>query len=248
MDDAVTGLATYFLALMLLSEYGVRTRGKAIAHLAGKRRLTGGVIRAAAWLIPWFLIPVPCWGVSRVVLYLATLLYGEAAVWLFRWKLGADMDAGQRHGKAETHLILPGAALTLYWAIAAWSHYGGLPPLAGFAVWPTRPVAVIAAITALGPWATLLTVSLVDTVRTDAIPQEATSRLGAGELIGLVERIVVFALVLSGGLTAVGFVVAAKSAARFPEFQKKEFAEYFLIGTLTSVGVATLAALAVLAA
>jgi hypothetical protein len=49
-----------------------------------------------------------------------------------------------------------------------------------------------------------------------------------------------FVLVASGTFTAVGFVIAAKAAARFPLFKDKAFAEYFLIGTLTSVGIALL--------
>jgi hypothetical protein len=46
-----------------------------------------------------------------------------------------------------------------------------------------------------------------------------------------------------GGFAAVGFVIAAKAAVRFPQFKKREFAEYFLVGTLCSVGIAVLTAL-----
>ena len=58
-----------------------------------------------------------------------------------------------------------------------------------------------------------------------------------GRLIGQLERALVFLLVATGNLAAVGFLVAAKSVFRFGEVkdagQRKE-AEYILIGTLMS--------------
>jgi hypothetical protein len=58
-----------------------------------------------------------------------------------------------------------------------------------------------------------------------------------GARIGVLERLIIFIMILFGQWEAVGFVVAAKTAARFSEL-KKSFAEYYLIGTLTSVLVA----------
>ena len=40
-------------------------------------------------------------------------------------------------------------------------------------------------------------------------------------------------------------MVAVKSIARFPSFKRERFAECYLIGTLASVGVAAVSALAV---
>ena len=85
----------------------------------------------------------------------------------------------------------------------------------------------------------MITVSVVDLVRPGQVGA-GEEGAGAGEVIGVLERLVTFALVASGGFTAVGFVIAAKAAARYPLFKEKEFAEYFLIGTLTSVGLALL--------
>jgi hypothetical protein len=36
----------------------------------------------------------------------------------------------------------------------------------------------------------------------------------------------------------VGLIIAAKSIARYPEMKSQSFAEYFLIGTLFSIGLA----------
>lgn len=58
----------------------------------------------------------------------------------------------------------------------------------------------------------------------------------AGRTIGNLERMLVLTLVLAGELSAVGFVVAAKSIVRWEMTRSR--AEYFLIGTLASVGTA----------
>lgn len=67
----------------------------------------------------------------------------------------------------------------------------------------------------------------------------------SGELIGKLERVIVAALVLSGAATAIGFVLTAKSVARFKQMEDRNFAERYLVGTLISVSVALAAALLV---
>ena len=43
---------------------------------------------------------------------------------------------------------------------------------------------------------------------------------------------------LTGAVAAVGFVIAAKTIARFKQLDDRGFAEYYLLGTLASVAVA----------
>ena len=57
----------------------------------------------------------------------------------------------------------------------------------------------------------------------------------AGLAIGILERIFVLTLVLYGQFTAIILVLTAKSIARFEDLKKREFAEYYLIGTFTSM-------------
>jgi hypothetical protein len=72
---------------------------------------------------------------------------------------------------------------------------------------------------------------------------------GAGRIVGYLERLIVFFLVLFGQYEAIGFVIAAKAVIRFPEIsggrknkkggrktpgQVRAQAEYFLIGTFLS--------------
>lgn len=71
--------------------------------------------------------------------------------------------------------------------------------------------------------------------------------LRAGAYIGMVERLLITALVASNQYGAVGFVLAAKSIARYRQMDDPRFAEYYLVGTLTSSAVAVLAGLAIAA-
>lgn len=65
-----------------------------------------------------------------------------------------------------------------------------------------------------------------------------------GRAIGVLERAVTLTLVLQGQYGALGLVVAAKSLARFKALENRDFAEYFLIGTLASLLLALLGGLA----
>lgn len=71
---------------------------------------------------------------------------------------------------------------------------------------------------------------------------EEKSLPNAGKVIGVVERLLVFSLILVGQFSAVGFILAAKSILRFKDNQKNE---YILVGTLLSFGIAILLGIAV---
>jgi hypothetical protein len=58
--------------------------------------------------------------------------------------------------------------------------------------------------------------------------------IARGRAIGALERALTLTLVLLGEYSAVGWIIAAKSLARFRALEDREFAEYFLIGTLAS--------------
>ena len=61
----------------------------------------------------------------------------------------------------------------------------------------------------------------------------------AGRYIGIIERSLVLTAVLFGKMEFIGYIFAAKSIARFPEMKEgTHFAEYYLIGTLTSIAIA----------
>lgn len=66
---------------------------------------------------------------------------------------------------------------------------------------------------------------------------ESKSGSGAGRWIGVLERLLVFVLVVMGEAAAAGLVVAAKSILRYPELTGDDPAidpEYVLIGSMSS--------------
>jgi hypothetical protein len=126
----------------------------------------------------------------------------------------------------------------------------GLPNLAGFAS-TTPPVDVrqVAAAAIIG-WS-LLVINLVvagqliETLLPEELKKGERERDRMGAAIGALERVLVVVLTISGGPVAIGFVVAAKTLARFKKLDKdKDFAERYLLGTLASVTIALVSALA----
>lgn len=61
-----------------------------------------------------------------------------------------------------------------------------------------------------------------------------------GRVIGMLERVLLFGFVLQGQYGAIGFVLAAKAFTRSKALDDRAFAEYVLIGTLLSAGLALL--------
>ncbi|CAM3724624.1 DUF3307 domain-containing protein [Mesobacillus zeae] len=59
--------------------------------------------------------------------------------------------------------------------------------------------------------------------------------LSRGKLIGYLERLLVILLTFYSAYPAIGFIVAAKSIARFKQLDDRDWAEYFLLGTLASM-------------
>ncbi len=65
----------------------------------------------------------------------------------------------------------------------------------------------------------------------------------SSKYIGIVERGLILTLVTFGSISSVALIFAAKSLARFNKMSDKDFAEYYLLGTLTSVSIALAAGL-----
>lgn len=69
-------------------------------------------------------------------------------------------------------------------------------------------------------------------------PDEAPlhrERLRAGSYIGGLERLLVIALLALGQYGSIAIVFTAKSIARFRQLDDREFAEYYIFGTLLSI-------------
>lgn len=80
--------------------------------------------------------------------------------------------------------------------------------------------------------------------RADSLPVQQKQvdevELNRGRLIGDIERLLL-ARMVAVSYAALGFTVAAKALIRSRDLERHEFAEYFLIGTLTSTLIALVA-------
>lgn len=68
--------------------------------------------------------------------------------------------------------------------------------------------------------------------------EELPVEMPAGRIIGKLERVVIAILVLCNQIGAIGFVLTAKSIARYRQLEDQAFAEKYLIGTLSSTAIA----------
>lgn len=129
------------------------------------------------------------------------------------------------------------------WAMLAWSPGSGtasspLLPAVAPALDAAVVLGLILAVLRGGMTVTALVLRSFPSLPLDPV----TARMG--RTIGLLERALMLLLVSLGQWGAVGLVVAAKSVARFEALKERHFAEYYLIGTLTSLLIAALGGLA----
>ena len=75
----------------------------------------------------------------------------------------------------------------------------------------------------------------------DTVSEEA--EYNNGRLIGILERIIIFFLIIRGKEQAIAFILAAKTFARSKKLENDYFAKYVLIGTLLSVLLSLLVAM-----
>ena len=67
------------------------------------------------------------------------------------------------------------------------------------------------------------------------ISEEKGGQPNAGAFIGILERLIILLLLSVGQYAAIGFVLTAKSIARYNKIaENPEFSEYYLLGTLLS--------------
>ena len=71
----------------------------------------------------------------------------------------------------------------------------------------------------------------------------AAVELSRGLVIGVLERTLALTLVLTSQFSALGLILAAKAIVRYQALDDRDFAEYVLIGTLTSLLIALLVGL-----
>lgn len=130
-------------------------------------------------------------------------------------------------------LFLPAAWQSGYWA-SSWAHLEatlliGACLVGGF-ILTTRAGGF-----AIAYFMQSLTKPLDDSTLTPPEPEDTDSGLPqGGAWIGLLERTLIFLLVLLGQFGAIGFLIAAKSVLRFQYARERSHSEIVIIGTLAS--------------
>ena len=72
--------------------------------------------------------------------------------------------------------------------------------------------------------------------------QKDNTELDRGKIIGILERSFYYFLILSDNFGGIAIIIALKSLARYKRLEEKEFAQYFLIGSLLSLAAAAVPA------
>lgn len=234
----------YLISLfsLILTEYGFQTRKRALFAFEDKWRWYRTLLRAGIWVGAFaFSSQIgPRWA---PIFYAVAFALGEIWAYLFRCLIKRDIKGGFAYGRPGVHL-LPFLFTAIMPLILRSLPEGLVPKSLLSGIFTAADILGTAfAWVMLWNWATLFTVSVLGLVRPEQVEEEIYPLIGAGEVIGILERLITFVLVSVGGFAAVGFVGAAKAAVRSPQFKKREFAEHFLIGTLCSVGAAVLTAL-----
>lgn len=124
--------------------------------------------------------------------------------------------------------LAPGLYASGLWAGAAWLP-GTMALLAGL---------ILAA--PAGGYAVAMLVRPLAEAAPEGLPD-------GGRLIGLLERGLIFVLIMVGQPAGIGFLIAAKSVLRFESAKGQHAGEYVIIGTLASFGWAMIAGWATLA-
>ena len=194
-----------------------------------------------AWMVRNKHRPIALAAHGGVVLATAIAATGSVALPLF-WlaALHVAVDAGKARlapglgaflGDQALHLAAI-AALALWqpgiWAGGLWSHAPALPGL--MAVAAGAILATRAGSFAIGFLMAPFARRLPEDITAESLP-------GAGRMIGLMERGLIFAFLMIGQPEGVGLLIAAKSILRFGAVRDdRALSEYVIIGTLASVG------------
>jgi hypothetical protein len=199
---------------------------------------------------------VAAWAALLSVAPLEPGFAGWAGGWLSRW------DQALAHDVVFGGVVLVSLLIVNVRAGALFVGVLVVPRLATEgrpAAVPSPPSPAPAAPPASTPVAWTIQVGLIegravpDPVVPPAPPTAPTPTAAAppgrvGEAIGILERLLIVTLVLAGAEAAIGLVIAAKTLARFKQLDDRDFAEYYLLGTLASVAVATISAFVAVAA
>jgi len=244
------------------------------AHMLGDFVLQTGAIARNKVRLPWMALHLAIL-FALVLIAVVPITGGSYRVWLTllgltlvhglidRGKLA--LDSRRRRSTAEEggpHRINPAdhqpwhfaldqglhlLSLAVAWKIlaAAPGVAGALDPAAARA-WTTAAL-VTAALAFNTTGGAVIVAGVLGRHRLPAVEAAAgQSGFSRGRTIGILERLLVLTLILAQQWGSIGLILAAKSIARFKDLESREFSEYYLIGTLLSLAIATASGVAIL--
>lgn len=163
---------------------------------------------------------------------------------IFAYTLAATLWPGQVDGSRRGRTLLLAELLIVAAALVAGNYLGKLVEPRAAGLWWGRAGLVVAAyLYACGRGMTVIRAVLelpALQMRREEDRSAGAVELARGRAIGALERALALTLVLLGEYAAIGLIIAAKSLARLKALEDREFAEYFLVGTLASLLLALL--------
>ncbi|MAQ38994.1 MULTISPECIES: DUF3307 domain-containing protein [Thioclava] len=211
------------------SDMAAKKAGRELAALATHIAILAGLTLLVGLQLSWALI-----GVLALVA-LSHLVIDIAKSFAPREQALAAFLGDQAAHLAATALIA--AAFPTFWANSLWANLSWLPGAL------TLATGLLITTRAGGFAVGMLMAQYENDAPPEGLPQ-------GGRMIGLLERGLIFLLVLAGQPSGIGFLIAAKSILRFEAVSKdgaNPKSEYVIIGTLASFGWALAASYATLA-
>ena len=232
-------LLALLLAGHLLADFAFQTR-RMVDH---KNHPGWLALHAAVVAVAQALVALPFLTLSALPL-IAGLAVSHAAI--DRLKAAADRPnrLGPFLADQAGHLAVLGVVCLLWPLSAIWP--SSVRPLFEGMVEAWVTIALLAGAYAFnGHGGAAIVAAILDRHRLDEVTEDITDEeRSRGRTIGILERVILLTLVIVGQWGALGFVIAAKSIARFKDLDKRDFSERYLIGTLASVLVAIASGLA----
>jgi hypothetical protein len=163
---------------------------------------------------------------------------------LLAYTLAATLWPGQVDGRRRAATLLVAEAAIVIAALVAGTYLGRLATPSADGLWWGRAGLLATGYLYASGRGIVLIRSVLDLpslqMRRDDDRTAGAIDVARGRAVGSLERALALTLVLLGDYGAVGWIIAAKSLARFKQLEDREFAEYFLVGTLASFLLAVL--------
>lgn len=121
--------------------------------------------------------------------------------------------------------------------LLAWGYYAGYEHLLSLAaplISAKALMLLLAYVVVLLPVSIVVTLCLRPWIDDIKSISDGESLAKAGAMIGYLERVLVLTFILAGNYTAIGFVLALKTAFRFKDTEDRRKAEYMMMGTFLS--------------